>query len=157
MKKILRDLSEKDKFSIILFSVKVLAWSPKEKLDLNELNQFNEDEPANVIAKEDYIVPVTKENIEEATKFVDSLSTYGGTNIMGGLRNGLKLARLGKKEMNSDAPHESMLIFLTDGQPNSEESDPAKITANVKEDNKCVTIFSLGFGYDVDMNFLKKL
>lgn len=55
---------------------------------------------------------------------------------MGGIRNGLKLAKLGKKlHTNSTIPRESMVIFLTDGQPNSEESNPDKIVENIQELN----------------------
>ncbi|CAG2057749.1 unnamed protein product, partial [Timema podura] len=85
------------------------------------------------------------------------------TNIYGALKKGIQVALFGKhlRESNSAAQQnlESMIIFLTDGQPNIEESNTDTIVNSITEANNItrVAIFSLAFGDDADMEFLKKL
>lgn len=60
---------------------------------------------------------------------------------MGGLRNGLDLAKLGQKlRSDSSTPEEVMVIFLTDGQPNVEESDPQEIIKYIRQKNTGLVI-----------------
>lgn len=156
LRKILLDLSQSDYFSIVLFSDGIVAWGPDYQVDFHNLWRSNKQ--FDITENEGLIVLANEQNVKSALNFTESLSTYGGTNIMGGLRNGLKLAKLGQKiNKNSAHPVESMIIFLTDGQPNTEESNPDKIIDNAGSLNNGVTIFSLGFGFDAEMDFLKKL
>lgn len=43
-----------------------------------ELNGYDDSEPANVIANDDYVIPASKDNVDKALKFIDSLDSYGG-------------------------------------------------------------------------------
>lgn len=65
-----------------------------------------------------------------------SIISFQGTNIIAGLRNALKLVALGKEVLKNKAQHpEPIIIFLTDGEPNVELSDPEEIIKKVKELN----------------------
>ncbi|XP_024215820.1 inter-alpha-trypsin inhibitor heavy chain H3 isoform X4 [Halyomorpha halys] len=159
MDKILSDLSKRDYFSIVLFSDAVAAWK-KDGIDMGLLTySYYTNEPKNVPVVEENIIPATEDNVKNAVNFTKSLGTYGGTNINGGLRAGIDIAKLGQKKFHNDANQvEPMIIFLTDGEPNTEEPDPEKIIENVgKRNTEKFTIFSLSFGFDADLNFLKKL
>ncbi|CAH1400153.1 unnamed protein product [Nezara viridula] len=161
MEKILSDLSENDFFSIVLFSAEVLPWK-LNGVDLKILDEpylGDVTEPKQVPVTEDNVISANRTNIELAKQFMKSISDYGSTNINGGLRAGIDIARIGQQIFQkADKPIEAMIIFLTDGEPNYEESDPDKIIENVKKRNtEKVTIFSLGFGSDADINFLRKL
>ncbi|KAL1140324.1 hypothetical protein AAG570_000256, partial [Ranatra chinensis] len=79
-----------------------------------------------------------------------------GTNIIAGLRKGEKLAKIGKDLLKNEGL-EPLIIFLTDGQPNVEMSDPEEITKTATELNTLSPIFSLGFGNGADLDFLRKL
>ncbi|CAH1399827.1 unnamed protein product [Nezara viridula] len=161
MEKILSDLSEKDYFTIVLFSDSIIAWK-EDGVDINSLNYYygyDGEERKSISVGEENVITATKDNIKNAINFTKSLETYGGTNINGGLRVGIDIAKMGQKKFKNDVhPVEPMIIFLTDGEPNTEESDPDKIIDNVgKRNTEKVTIFSLCFGFDADLNFLKKL
>nr|XP_024217075.1 inter-alpha-trypsin inhibitor heavy chain H4-like [Halyomorpha halys] len=161
MEKILSDLSENDFFSIVLFSAQLLPWK-LAGVNINILDEpyFGDvSEPIDVPVSKDYVISANQSNIELAKQFMKSISDYGSTNINGGLRVGIDIARVGQDLFkNYVNPIEPMIIFLTDGEPNYEESDPEKIIANIEKRNTGkVTIFSMGFGSDADMNFLKKL
>ncbi|CAH1399819.1 unnamed protein product [Nezara viridula] len=161
MDKILSDLSEKDCFSIVLFSDAITAWK-EDGADMGALNYYygyRGEERKSFSAGEENVVTANKDNIKNAINFTKSLGTYGGTNINGGLRVGIDIAKIGQQKFKNDVhPVEPMIIFLTDGEPNTEESDPDKIIDNVgKRNTEKVTIFSLSFGFDADLNFLKKL
>nr|CAD7429753.1 unnamed protein product [Timema monikensis] len=99
------------------------------------------------------------EDREEHPLFIIRIAT----NIYGALKKGIQVALFGKRlsESNSTAQQnpESMIIFLTDGQPNIEESNTDTIVNSITEANNItrVAIFSLAFGDDADMEFLKKL
>lgn len=59
-----------------------------------------------------------------------------GTNINGGLRVGIDIAHKGQEMFrNYVSPIEPMIIFLTDGEPNYEVSEPDKIIENVEKRN----------------------
>nr|CAD7404687.1 unnamed protein product [Timema poppensis] len=84
------------------------------------------------------------------------------TNIYGALLKALDVVRLGLNLTSSnDVLYESpepMIIFLTDGQPNQEESDPIVITDTVTASNKnaSASIFCLAFGDDVEEGSVSK-
>ncbi|KAJ4437658.1 hypothetical protein ANN_17803 [Periplaneta americana] len=86
-----------------------------------------------------------------------------GTNIYDGLKKALDVAELGRstwpgrKAADEQRP-EPIIIFLTDGQPNTGVSDPDTIVSRVTDSNAGVSsIFSLALGSDADFGFLKKL
>uniref|UniRef100_A0A4W6FAS2 Inter-alpha-trypsin inhibitor heavy chain 3 n=1 Tax=Lates calcarifer TaxID=8187 RepID=A0A4W6FAS2_LATCA len=83
----------------------------------------------------------TKDNVAEAMKHVHKLRDMGATNI-----NDAK--RLPDRSVD-------MIILLTDGMPNSGESNLGKIQENVQSAiGGNMSLFCLGFGNDVDYSFL---
>uniref|UniRef100_A0A8C4V0B5 Inter-alpha-trypsin inhibitor heavy chain H3 n=1 Tax=Falco tinnunculus TaxID=100819 RepID=A0A8C4V0B5_FALTI len=131
--KILDDIKEDDFFNFILFGSDVHTW--KETL-----------------------IKATPENLDEARKFVRSIDTEGMTNLYGGIMRGIDMlndAHEGKLVPKRSA---SIIIMLTDGQPNVGISNTQDIQAHVKKaiEGK-YTLYNLGFGYGVDYNFLEKM
>nr|CAD7261807.1 unnamed protein product [Timema shepardi] len=166
MTTILSDLRPGDFFSIIIFSTNVQVWDPENNSPPAVDYYYNGETKPNITQPELSrlsVVPVTPSNIRAAKEFVSRLETYSSTNIYGALLKALDVVRLGLNLTSSnDVLYESpepMIIFLTDGQPNQEESDPIIITDTVTASNKnaSAAIFCLAFGDDVDLDFLKKL
>nr|CAD7599769.1 unnamed protein product [Timema genevievae] len=171
MKTILSDLNPDDLLSIIIFSTGIQVWDLEKNYGEGEFIlqpiEISPDlallENSEALHGSSVIVSASANNIEKAKHFVDRLSTYCSTNIYGALKKGIQVALFGKRlsESNSAAQKntESMIIFLTDGQPNIEESNTDTIVNSITEANNItrVAIFSLAFGDDADMEFLKKL
>lgn len=90
-------------------------------------------------------------NISEAKSFVDSrVQAKGSTNINDALLRAISLLTLTGKV--------PLILFLTDGQPTAGERNPSVIRANILTANKIgVSIFSLGFGFQLDFDFLRAL
>ncbi|XP_038668455.1 inter-alpha-trypsin inhibitor heavy chain H3-like isoform X2 [Scyliorhinus canicula] len=131
--KILGDMDTKDHFGIIIFDDTIDTWKGT-------------------------IFQATLENVIEAKKFVKSISARGGTNINDPMVSAVRL--LDKAYQDKQLPERSvsMIILLTDGHPNSGESDPTRIQQNVKNAaNGKYNVYCLGFGYDVNYNFLEKM
>ncbi|KAL7843744.1 hypothetical protein AOLI_G00252560 [Acnodon oligacanthus] len=128
MLKILGDLAEDDYFGLIIFDSQVEVWKPK-------LRQ------------------ATEINLELAKDFVRMIQVRGATDINAAVLKGV--------EMISKRPQErsaSILILLTDGAPNTGVSDPTQIQANVKEAiGGKFPLYCLGFGFDVNFDFLNKM
>ena len=62
------------------------------------------------------------------------------------------------RQQQSDKERPSIIIFLTDGDPTVGETDTGRIQNNIRNLNKeKYTLFSLGFGEDLNFNFLKQL
>jgi len=120
--------SETDRFNIISFSSGYELW------------------------KTDLQVPGT-DSIADAKTWINNLGASGGTNIIESLEKGLDI-------LDGDSPRMKIIVFLTDGNPTAGEiQTPEAICTTIKEKNsaKKVSIFSLGVGYDMDFQFLKKL
>ena len=90
-------------------------------------------------------------NILEAKSFVNSrVQAKGSTNINDALLRAISLLTLTGKV--------PLILFLTDGQPTAGERNPSVIRANILTANKIgVSIFSLGFGFQLDFDFLRAL
>nr|CAD7396384.1 unnamed protein product [Timema cristinae] len=171
MKTILSDLNPDDLLSIIIFSTGIQVWDLEKNYGEGDFipqpSEISPDlallENSEALHGSSVIVSASATNIEKAKQFVDRISTYCSTNIYGALKKGIQVALFGKRlsESNSTAQQnpESMIIFLTDGQPNIEESNTDTIVNSITEANNItrVAIFSLAFGDDADMEFLKKL
>ena len=119
----LSNLNREDKFNIVVFS--------------DELDSF----------KPIGLYPATKENIQNARKYVEGISPMGGTDINAALTKSLKSF---VKSQNT-----RYLIFLTDGLPTVGITDPSKIRENITKNNTNRTrIFTFGVGYDVNTKLL---
>ncbi|TRY58830.1 hypothetical protein DNTS_022336 [Danionella cerebrum] len=81
------------------------------------------------------LVKVTKENQENAKSFVKGIVDRGSTNINDAVLAGVDLINRNPREGTT-----SILILLTDGDPTS-----------------AFPLYCLGFGYDVDFDFLTKM
>ncbi|KAJ8259826.1 hypothetical protein GJAV_G00173930 [Gymnothorax javanicus] len=127
---ILADLDEEDYFGIILFDHRVTRMKPS-------------------------LIKATKENVMEAKKYVRGIDAVGSTDINGGVQDAITMLKEDKKNKVIPEKNVDMVILLTDGQPNSGETRLDQIQKNAQEAmNDSMTLFSLGFGYDVDYNFL---
>lgn len=127
---ILQQVHEEDHFGIILFHSWIETW--KESLS-----------------------KATKENITEAMDYIRSLGTRGATNINDAVMTGVNM--LVKDRQMNQLPERSvdMIILLTDGMPNTGESNIEKIKQNVRTAiGGNMSLYCLGFGNDVDYAFL---
>uniref|UniRef100_A0A8C1KFQ3 Inter-alpha-trypsin inhibitor heavy chain 3b n=1 Tax=Cyprinus carpio TaxID=7962 RepID=A0A8C1KFQ3_CYPCA len=128
MLEILSDLAEDDHFGLITFSGHIQTWKPE-------------------------LLKATEGNVEEAKMFVKRIKSGGSTDI--------NAAVLKAVDMINNYPQEgsaSILILLTDGDPTTGETNPVKIQENVKKAiGEKFPLYSLGFGFDVNFEFLKKL
>ncbi|HEV8265903.1 MAG TPA: VIT domain-containing protein [Gemmatimonadales bacterium] len=89
------------------------------------------------------------EHRRDATAWVRSLETEGGTNIAGALA-----------EAFVDMPAEQALgvvVFLTDGQPTVGETDPERIAERAEQGRGRFRVFSFGIGDDVNTYLLDRL
>nr|XP_039267967.1 inter-alpha-trypsin inhibitor heavy chain H4-like [Styela clava] len=129
---ILKELRDSDRFNIISFSTGTETWKNTE----------------------DGLVGVTNKNVDEAVKHVQNLNAAGGTNINEAI---LKASRLFQNDA-MDEPSSSMIILLSDGNPTSGVSNTAQIRLNARREiNGRFSLFCLGFGEDIDHDFLKRL
>ncbi len=87
--------------------------------------------------------------VDEAKRWVDSLSANGSTDINRALLEALAL--IGRQRP-------TMLIFLTDGLPTEGVTDTQQIIANIADNApENVRLFAFGVGYDVDTFLLDTL
>ncbi|XP_065264819.1 inter-alpha-trypsin inhibitor heavy chain H3-like [Emys orbicularis] len=131
--KILEDIREDDYFNFVLFGSNVHIWK-------------------------DTLVKATAENLKEAKDFVRAIDTRGMTNLHGGLMKGIEMLTTAFETNSVPKRSASIIILLTDGQPNEGVSDPQKIQVNVKQAIQGrYPLYNLAFGYGIDYNFLEKM
>jgi uncharacterized protein YegL len=88
---------------------------------------------------------------EKAKNYINDISAGGSTNINDALLQGLGM-------LDSSESRVPIIVFLTDGKPTAGSTNTEKIRENIKDANKYDTaIFSLGFGHNVDFEFLSAL
>ncbi|XP_077430257.1 inter-alpha-trypsin inhibitor heavy chain H3-like [Vanacampus margaritifer] len=133
MQAILQDLKEDDYFAIVEFDDQINCWRQT-------------------------LTKATKENVTQAIQFVKQLRARGGTDINAALLRGVKLLLEDRAEKRIPERSIDMILLLTDGMPGPGETNPKKIQDNmVSANGGNTTLFSLGFGNDVDYNFLNVL
>ncbi|XP_067288176.1 inter-alpha-trypsin inhibitor heavy chain H3-like [Pseudorasbora parva] len=126
--KILSDLDEDDHFGLIIFDSEVNTWKSE-------------------------LLKATKENLENAKSFVNEIRDRGATDINAAVLAGVDMINRHPREGTA-----SILILLTDGDPTSGETNIERIMANVKEAiGPKFPLYCLGFGYDVNFDFLTKM
>jgi len=106
--------------------------------------------------------PANKDYIQKALKRINETNANGGTNINGGLTQGIKTIKQHREllKKNGDLKaRKSIIMFLTDGEANVGESRPDYIISGLSELNTApqAPIYSLTFGEDGNIDFLKKL
>lgn len=131
MLSILDQLHQGDYFNILLFDNNVKEWFSEPML-------------------------ATLNNINLAKTFVhDKVHARGSTDINSGLLRGISLLDI---TQSLGGNRGNIIVFLTDGRPTSGITNTKSIRQGVTAVNKHkFSIFSLGFGFDVDMPFLKAL
>ncbi|XP_054639699.1 inter-alpha-trypsin inhibitor heavy chain H3-like [Dunckerocampus dactyliophorus] len=133
MLKILQDLKEDDYFALIPFDHEIISWKKT-------------------------LIKATKENVAEAMSYTRSIFARGGTNINDAVLKAVEMLLTDKAENRVPQRSIDMIILLTDGMPNGGESNPHRIQENVRSaSNGSMSVFSLGFGNDVDYSFLNVL
>ncbi|XP_032737521.1 inter-alpha-trypsin inhibitor heavy chain H2 [Lontra canadensis] len=133
MKTILDDLRAEDQFSVVDFNHNVRTWR-------NDL------------------VSATKTQIADAKKYIEKIQPTGGTNINEALLRAIFILNEANNLGMLDPESVSLIILVSDGDPTVGELKLSKIQKNVKQnirDN--ISLFSLGIGFDVDYDFLKRL
>lgn len=128
---ILNQLREGDSFNIILFNGGTLLWRSSASF-------------------------ATSENIKDGKVFVDEKVIAGGsTNINSALLLALKHLTNTANQQNGNFP---MVLFLTDGDPTAGETNTKTIRTNVYNANEIkASIFALGFGFNMNFDFLTAL
>ncbi|XP_032996621.1 inter-alpha-trypsin inhibitor heavy chain H4 [Lacerta agilis] len=133
MKKILEDLNPEDHFSLVLFDGTVSVWKSS-------------------------LLPATEENVERAKRYVENIYAGGSTNINDALQTAINLLDKDTKAESLPDQSVSMIILLSDGQPNTGETNIDRIQRNIREaNNGKYFIYCLGFGFDVSYTFLEKM
>ncbi|XP_076859005.1 inter-alpha-trypsin inhibitor heavy chain H3-like isoform X2 [Brachyhypopomus gauderio] len=128
MLKILGDLAGDDYFGLITFDSYIDVWKPE-------------------------LLQATESNLMTAKAFVKEIQDRGATDINAAVLKGVELINSHPREGTA-----SILILLTDGDPTSGETNIEKIQANVKSAIKGkFPLYCLGFGFDVNFNFLEKM
>uniref|UniRef100_A0A2K6GTQ4 Inter-alpha-trypsin inhibitor heavy chain 2 n=1 Tax=Propithecus coquereli TaxID=379532 RepID=A0A2K6GTQ4_PROCO len=133
MKTILDDLRAEDQFSVVDFNQNVRTWR-------NDL------------------VSATKTQVEDAKRYIEKIQPSGGTNINEALLRAIFILNEANNLGLLDPNSVSLIILVSDGDPTVGEVKLSKIQKNVKQsiqDN--TSLFSLGMGFDVDYDFLKRL
>ncbi|XP_019736232.1 inter alpha-trypsin inhibitor, heavy chain 4-like isoform X2 [Hippocampus comes] len=125
---ILNDLAEDDFFGLITFDSSLYYWK-------QELVQAN------------------SQNVKSAKEFAGNIREHGGTNINEALLDGSRMLNENPRKGSA-----SILILLTDGDPTSGVTNLEQIYSNVMEAiQDKFPLYCLGFGFDVNFNFLEKL
>ncbi|XP_073732535.1 inter-alpha-trypsin inhibitor heavy chain H3 [Misgurnus anguillicaudatus] len=126
--KILNDLSEDDHFGLITFDSRVDLWKRE-------------------------LLKATKANLDDAKSFVQEITARGTTDINAAVLEGVNMFK-----QQPQAGSASILILLTDGDPTSGETNTERIMSNVRKaiESK-FPLYCLGFGYDVNFDFLTKM
>ncbi|XP_041922859.1 inter-alpha-trypsin inhibitor heavy chain H3-like isoform X2 [Alosa sapidissima] len=126
--KILGDLDGDDHFGLICFDDQISPWKRE-------------------------LLRATQQNLDNAKEFVRTITDRGGTDINAAVLEGVNMIKNSHKEGSA-----SILILLTDGDPTSGETRPERIQSNVREAiGKRFPLYCLGFGFDVNFEFLQKM
>uniref|UniRef100_A0A3B4FSV3 Inter-alpha-trypsin inhibitor heavy chain H3-like n=1 Tax=Pundamilia nyererei TaxID=303518 RepID=A0A3B4FSV3_9CICH len=125
---ILNDLAEDDHFGLITFDDRISYWK-------QELVQAN------------------SKNLESAKNFARNIQHRGSTDINKAVLQGARMLNAHNREGSA-----SILILLTDGDPTSGVTNLEKIQSNVRQAIAGkFPLYCLGFGFDVNFNFLEKM
>ncbi|XP_071961230.1 uncharacterized protein [Antedon mediterranea] len=132
---ILNDVRPNDRFNILAFS--------------NTVMPFRTD-----------MVDATQQNVQDAQRFVEDLKPLDGTNLNRAVLDGINQLRKENEQRTQNEDVLGLLILLTDGTPTQGEIVLETIIKNVEDAGRGqpeYSIFCLGFGNDVDMDFLNRL
>ncbi|KAK7916627.1 hypothetical protein WMY93_012388 [Mugilogobius chulae] len=147
---ILGDLAEDDFFGLITFDSEIFHW----KRELVQANSRN-IEQAKKFAEKFRIEDVSGLHIRSCHWTCNKAKSFWltATDINRAVLEGTRMLNAHPREDSA-----SILILLTDGDPTSGETNPERIQANVR---KAIAgkfpLYCLGFGFDVNFEFLEKM
>ncbi|XP_069559435.1 inter-alpha-trypsin inhibitor heavy chain H3-like [Brachyistius frenatus] len=125
---ILNDLAEDDYFGLITFDSNIFHWKRE-------------------------LVLANTENLESAKTFAREIVDRGATNINAAVLEGARMLNVHPREGSA-----SILILLTDGDPTSGVTNLEEIQSNVRRTIAGkFPLYCLGFGFDVNFEFLEKM
>ncbi|XP_054883457.1 inter-alpha-trypsin inhibitor heavy chain H3-like isoform X2 [Poeciliopsis prolifica] len=125
---ILNDLAEDDFFGLLSFDSDLSHWRRE-------------------------LVRATSANLEDAKKFAHGITDRGATDINAAVLEGANMLNAHPREGSA-----SILILLTDGDPTSGVTNLERIQSNVKQAIAGkFPLYCLGFGFDVNFEFLEKM
>ncbi|XP_053577185.1 inter-alpha-trypsin inhibitor heavy chain H3 isoform X2 [Bombina bombina] len=131
--KIADDLHPEDYFNLVIFSSDATAWK-------------------NTLIKADAT------NVAEAKQYIRNLYPTGWTNLNAALLHAVGLLMQPNVNQGTLSDGAPMIILLTDGAPTKGVTQPEVIKANVKQAiNGRLSLYCLGFGYDLNYNLLQTL
>jgi Ca-activated chloride channel family protein len=121
------------------------------------LSNLSAEDRFSVIAFSDSLNPfsnrfleATPANVQEAIRFAESLRSGGGTNIHAALQSALGMA--------GSEGRPRVIVFMTDGIPESGITDTRQIAQLFRERNQGrARLFAFGVGSDVNRTFLEQL
>ena len=105
------------------------------------------------------VMQATRNNLDVAIAFTNSLTASGGTNINDAMLSGLELA---KKNMDTESllPENThpMIVFMTDGDPTSGVTFKPTIKSNiVRANNLNMPLYCIAFGRNADFKLMKEI
>ncbi|XP_007552752.1 inter-alpha-trypsin inhibitor heavy chain H3-like [Poecilia formosa] len=125
---ILNDLAEDDFFGLLSFDSEISHWRRE-------------------------LVQATSANLEGAKKFARGITDRGATDINAAVLEGARMLNAHPREGSA-----SILILLTDGDPTSGVTNHEEIQSNVRQAIAGkFPLYCLGFGFDVNFEFLEKM
>ncbi|KAM3621502.1 uncharacterized protein V6R79_012063 [Siganus canaliculatus] len=125
---ILNDLAEDDFFGLITFDSSIEHWKRE-------------------------LVQATAENLNGAKQFAQRITDRGATDINRAVLEGASMLNAHPREGSA-----SILILLTDGDPTSGVTNIESIQSNVRKAiAEKFPLYCLGFGFDVNFEFLEKM
>ncbi|CAH1961436.1 unnamed protein product [Acanthoscelides obtectus] len=167
MNRILSELHENDVFSIIDFNDNAKVWNVDKVAvqheTASEYQPFwyrNEDESKQIFKNRTQQpipspYPANKANVQKGKQVVEKLQADGSTNIMDALKTALTIINKNHEESKRNQP---IIVFLTDGEATSGETNNENIISTITELNSGKTpLFSLSFGDGADRSFLQKI
>ncbi len=99
----------------------------------------------------DELLPASEGNKADAVSYINSIEAGGSTNINDAMITALNMFETSETRV-------PIIVMLTDGLPTSGITNTMAIRQNVLNNNTAgVSIFCLGFGFDVDFDFLKAM
>ncbi|XP_032017191.1 inter-alpha-trypsin inhibitor heavy chain H1 [Hylobates moloch] len=129
--KILGDMLPGDYFDLVLFGTRVQSWKGS-------------------------LVQASEANLQAAQGFVRGFSLDEATNLNGGLLRGIEILNQVQESLPELSNHAAILIMLTDGDPTEGVTDRSQILKNVRSAIRGrFPLYNLGFGHNVDFNFLE--
>ena len=101
----------------------------------------------------------TRNNLDVAIAFTNSLEANGGTNINSGMLRGLELAKENKERVGLLPNNtQAMVVFMTDGEPTSGVTSKPTIKSNIVEANQPqIPLYCIAFGRDADFKLMKEI